>query len=119
MPGMVADPELLTDEVGHATTGPEGAPKAKGFGTFLEQGLKLGELGRSQQRGRPGAGWERSASTPSRVARLSHWLTAPWVTPKASAMRLCVHPIWCSSQARRRRPSVQLVGGSQSGMLML
>src|ERR687891_675150 len=46
---------------------------------------------------------------PSALARLSHWLTAPLDTPRASAMRCWCHPSWNSSQARRRRPSRQLV----------
>ena len=45
---------------------------------------------------------------PWALVRLSHWLTAPLVTPKAAAMRCCGQP-WNSSQARRRRPSCQLV----------
>src|ERR687892_372432 len=40
---------------------------------------------------------------------LGHWLTAPLDTPRASAMRCWCHPSWNSSQARRRRPSRQLV----------
>src|ERR687892_1857472 len=46
---------------------------------------------------------------PSALARQSHWLTAPLDTPRASAMRCWCHPSWNSSQARRRRPSRQLV----------
>ncbi len=35
---------------------------------------------------RPGAGWRRNPSTPCSRPRLSHWLTAPAVTPRAAAM---------------------------------
>jgi hypothetical protein len=48
----------------------------------------------------PGAGrWRRPSSPPAR-ARFSHWLTAPWVTPKASAMACCFQPFWWSSGAK-------------------
>src|SRR5919106_4754084 len=57
----------------------------------------------------PGGGRWRKPATPPSLARFSHWLTAPWVTPKASAIACCFQPFWCSSQARRRRPSLQLV----------
>src|ERR687892_748673 len=58
---------------------------------------------------RPG-GWRWCrAWGPSALARLSHWRTAPLDTPRASAMRCWCHPSWNSSQARRRRPSRQLV----------
>ncbi len=53
----------------------------------------------------PGAGWRRTASTPSGRARLSHWLTAPGVTPSAAAIADCFQPGCASSLARRRRPS--------------
>jgi hypothetical protein len=33
----------------------------------------------------------------------------PLVTPRASAISCCFQPFWCSSQARKRRPSRQLV----------
>ena len=42
--------------------------------------------------GRPGGGRRRRAATPLRLARLSHWLIAPAVTPSAAAMALCVQP---------------------------
>ncbi len=53
---MIADTDLLVDEVGDATTGPECAAKAKGFGPLLKQHLKLCELGGSEQRGATGCG---------------------------------------------------------------
>src|ERR671917_703777 len=57
----------------------------------------------------PGGGRWRKPATPSSLTRFRHWLTAPWVTPRASAISCCFQPFWCSSQARRRRPSRQLV----------
>ena len=41
-----------------------------------------------------------------------HWLTAPRVTPSASAMRIALQPCSDSSSARRRRPSRQSRGGA-------
>src|SRR6266849_1024802 len=55
----------------------------------------------------PAAGWPRKASTPWVRTRLSHWLTAPGVTPKAAAMAVCFQPCCFNSQARCRRPSRQ------------
>jgi hypothetical protein len=54
----------------------------------------------------PGAGRRLSASfpPPSR-ARFIHWLTAPGVTPSASAISFCFQPCCLSSHARRRRYS--------------
>src|SRR3990172_210948 len=52
----------------------------------------------------------RSASTPSVFAFLSHWLTAPLLTPSASAISFCFQPFCFSSQARNRRASRQSFG---------
>ena len=41
-----------------------------------------------------------------------HRLTAPLESPRASAMSFRCQPFWNSSQARRRRASFQLAGGS-------
>jgi hypothetical protein len=49
----------------------------------------------------PGGGWWRRLSTPPSRPRFSHWLTAPWVTPRALAISLCFQPSWYSSQARK------------------
>ena len=59
--------------------------------------------------GAPGGGWWRKPSIPPSLPRFSDWLTAPWLTPRASAISRCFQPFWWSSQARRRRPSRQLV----------
>src|SRR5258706_4699492 len=58
----------------------------------------------------PAARWPRKACTPWVRARLSHWLTAPGVTPKAAAIAVCFQPCSLSSQARCRRPSRQSSG---------
>src|ERR671932_2919220 len=65
----------------------------------------------AESRGRPpGALRRRSASgpPPSRARRI-HWHTAPEVTPRAAAISLCRQPCSCSSHARKRRPSRQVV----------
>jgi hypothetical protein len=51
-PRMIPDAELLVDEAGHATTRPEGAPKAERFSALRQQLLKLCELSWAQQGGR-------------------------------------------------------------------
>jgi hypothetical protein len=47
------------------------------------------------------------ASTPFSLARFIHWLTAPSVTPRASAICFCFQPRSFSSKARKRLPSRQ------------
>jgi hypothetical protein len=59
----------------------------------------------------PGGGCDRSAAGPAVRARFSHWLTAPAVTPSASAIRFPLQPCSCSSSARSRRPFRQSRGG--------
>jgi integrase len=46
-------------------------------------------------------------STPSSVARFIHWLTAPSLTPRASAISVCFQPRSFSSKVRKRLPSRQ------------
>src|ERR687892_724374 len=67
---------------------------------------------------RPGGlRWPRACG-PSALARLSHWLTAPLVTPRASAMCCWGQSFRDSSQARRRRPSRQLVACWERGAVI-
>ncbi len=49
------------------------------------------------------------ACTPSSLARFIHWLTAPSVTPRASAISVCFQPCSFNSKARKRLPSRQLL----------
>src|SRR5207248_7835550 len=65
----------------------------------------------------PGGGWLYRASTPPSRARFSHRLTAPLVTPKASAIAVPVQPCWWSAHARSLRPSRQSRG--ERGFLLL
>lgn len=46
-------------------------------------------------------------SSPYSCTRCIHWLMAPFVTPKASAISSCVQPSRLSSSARHRRSSFQ------------
>ena len=46
----------------------------------------------------------RSAASPPSLTAVNHWLTAPDVTPSASAIRAWLHPFCFNSQARNRRP---------------
>src|SRR5215210_5407947 len=57
--------------------------------------------------GAPGGGLCLKPSTPSSLARFIHWLTAPSLTPKASAICACFQPRSFSSKARKRLPSRQ------------
>jgi len=76
----------------------DSAPCASSSGSWERcSGVSRGEA--------PGAFLRSKAWIPPSLARFSHWLTAPWVTPRASAMACCFQPFCLSSQARRRRPS--------------
>src|SRR6266487_5817328 len=55
----------------------------------------------------PWGGCALRASIPPARPRLSHWLTAPSLTPKATAMSFCFHPCSFRFQARLRRSSRQ------------
>ena len=57
----------------------------------------------------PGGGLRIRSSTPSSFAVFIHWLTAPLVTPKASAISRYFQPLRLSSKVLRRRPSRQSV----------
>src|SRR5215218_7068708 len=59
--------------------------------------------------GAPGGGLCLKASTPSSLARFIHWLTAPSLTPRASAICVCFQPRSFNSKARKRLPSRRLV----------
>ena len=60
--------------------------------------------------GRPGRGEVLSASLPPSRAFFIHWLTAPSLTPRASAMSVCFQPSCFNSKARKRRASRQSGG---------
>src|SRR5918994_2342267 len=59
--------------------------------------------------GAPGGGLCLKASAPLSLARFIHWLTAPSVTPRASAICVCFQPCSFNSKARKRLPSRQLL----------
>jgi hypothetical protein len=63
-----------------------------------------------RRRGAPGLLRCRRLSGPPTDARLSHWHTAPRLTPSASAIRTCRQPCRCSSRARNRLNSRQSFG---------
>jgi hypothetical protein len=67
----------------------------------------------------PGALRLYRAATPSCLARFSHWLMAPGVTPRAAAIATWLQPAWLSSQARSRRPSLQSVASCDRFSSML
>src|SRR5512142_816067 len=73
---VVANAELLLDDESDAGAGPDLAPKAIGLRAMPEELRDEALLLGSQPGTRPGAGWERRASAPSRSAMASQWLTA-------------------------------------------
>src|SRR5215218_298156 len=69
-----------------------------------------GNLARSSSLRRgvaPGGGLCLKSCTPFSLARFIHWLTAPSLTPRASAISVCFQPRSFSSKARKRLPSRQ------------
>ena len=52
----------------------------------------------------------RQVSLPPSLALRAHSLTAPFVTPRASATSCCFQPRWRTSHPRSRRPSLQSLG---------
>lgn len=58
----------------------------------------------------PGNGRANKPSGPCWRAADNHWLTAPLVTPKNSAISHRRQPCWSSVQARKRRDSFQSIG---------
>jgi hypothetical protein len=104
---VVLDPEVASDDLGHPGLGPDVATKANG--PWASNSSSCSRCWWANLGWRAGGLQWRRAWGPWALAQLSHWLTAPLRTPRASAMRCCGQPSWNSSQARRRRPSRQLV----------
>ena len=105
MIGMVADPELPSDDGRHARGGPDITAKAERLGpcasnTGICARCSAVSFGAAPRRGRR----FKASSPPSRPRRI-HWLTAPAVTPNASAIFCWLHPFAFKAQARSRRSS--------------
>jgi hypothetical protein len=109
MPRMIADSKLPSDHYGHSLTRPRFSPKAVSLGSLCQKLGYPGALIFAQAGCRSGWRLETQASTPCSLARFIHWLTAPSVTPRASAISFCFQPCSFSSKARRRLPSRQLL----------
>src|SRR5215216_6094606 len=88
------------------------APRSRSSGTLARCS--------SLRRGRaPGAGRRfRACAPPPSRARFIHWLTAPLLTPRASAIRCWDHPCCLSSKALKRLPSRQSVASLESELSM-
>ena len=56
-----------------------------------------------KRNGAPDLGRSWSVASPPSLPRLTHWLTAPLVTPMASAISFCSQPAWYKAHARLRR----------------
>src|SRR5215213_1953469 len=106
---------ITSATLSHVHTSPRkpcaGAPWAKSSGNLARSS--------SLRRGvAPGAILRLKPSTPSSRPRFIHWLTAPLLTPKASAISCCFHPSRWSSQALRRLPSRQSLACFESELSM-
>jgi hypothetical protein len=118
MSRVVAYPELSADHYSHPLTCPYLSPKAViSLSCPLQKLWHPGALVLAQARPCPGAGRRFRASTPP-PSRFIHWLTAPLLTPEASAMRCWDHPSCLSSKALKRLPSRQFVASLESKLSM-
>src|SRR5205823_3996872 len=111
---MITDAELLFDESSYAAASPHSTAKAEGFSALCKQAEELSTLVYAEQR--HGA---RSRVVPQSLHAMQRGSLQPLADRSLSDAQglrdlllccCCVHPIWCSSQARRRRPSRQLIG---------
>ena len=107
MSRMIADSKLPSDHYSHPLTRPRFSPKAVNLGSLCQKLGYPGALIFTQAGCRSGRRLETQASAPSSLARFIHWLTAPSVTPRASAISVCFQPRSFSSKARKRLPSRQ------------
>ena len=106
---VIGDAELLLDDLGHAGTGPDLAAEAVGFRPMREKVGDESPLIRSEFGG-TAVGCASSAAGPSLRAVAIHRLTAPSVTPRATAICRCFQPSCFRCQARIRRHSRQSEG---------
>src|SRR5215203_4648904 len=95
---------ITSATLAHVHTSPRkpyaGAPRSRSSGTLSRcSSLRRGAA--------PGGGLCLKPSTPSSLTRFIHWLTAPSLTPRASAICVCFQPRSFSSKARKRLPSRQ------------
>jgi len=91
---------------GFVHTAPRNPKASAPFASIFTNRRRSAWLSRT---GRPVLGGVFRASTPPSWARLIHWLTAPRVTPNASAISFCCQPDSCKAQARFRRSTFQSV----------
>ena len=105
---VVLDPEVASDDLGHPGLGPDVATKAQGRWPWpaipVAGAAAGGPIWAGDREVCSGAGLVAMGPGPAQPLA-----DGPLLTPKAAAMRCCGQPSWDSSQARRRRPSRQLV----------
>jgi hypothetical protein len=107
---MIADPKLPSDHYSHSLTRPYISSKPVRLSSLSQKlrqprSLIFTQTWRCARRRLVSQGLH----APSSLARFIHWLTAPSVTPKASAISDCFQPRSFNSKARKRLPSRQLV----------
>ena len=86
MDGMGGDATLQANDRGDPSAGPDVAPKAVGFGPMVQECWQTEQLAGGQPARSTGAGAApEGLRTPVR-ARAIHWLTAPSLALRASAI---------------------------------
>ena len=107
MARMVGNAELLLDDLGDAGAGPDLTAKAVGFRPMRQEVRNEAQLIQAELGGMAGAWAPSRAAGPSLRAVAIHWLTAPSVTSKTTAMSRCFQPSCLRRQACIRRHSRQ------------
>jgi hypothetical protein len=102
---MVPHVKLLVNELCCPPRGPNLLSKAEDLCPLVEQSRHLRQLLSPKLRFSPLATRPRNASFPCSRPTLTHWLTAPAVTPSAKAMSFCFHTRSYNSHALNRRHS--------------
>jgi|SRR5215203_6003360 hypothetical protein len=105
---MIADPKLPSDHYSHSLTRPYICSKPVRLSSLSQKLRQPRSLIFTQT-------WRCArrrllclkACTPFSLARFIHWLSAPSLTPRASAICVCLQPRSFSSKARKGLPSRQ------------
>ena len=115
---VVGHAKLLLNNLGHPPPRPDFPAEPAGRGPRASNSGSWPRCWSLSWDGPPGGLRWRKAGMPPRRALLTHWLTAPPVTPRAVAASCCFQPCWTNSQARSRRASFQSLGAASFAKFM-
>ena len=112
--GGVPHSKFLDNRLCHTAAGSRHHPETHGLRHLVPTRRATAPTALLNRGFRPGALRRYSPWMPAAAAFLNHWLTAPRVTPNASAMRTGFQPCFFNAHARNRRAS-----GQSSGCLFI